>query len=100
MASKLSWFRRAIHLNKLDVTGVICIALVNQRDVVLTDGEAIGDIERRRTAAIEHLVHAAQNGVVIHQTYQAGWRWSHPGGGDGHVGSSVLIAMAWIRLHC
>src|SRR5438105_12244008 len=100
MALKLTRFRRAIHLNKLDVTGVVCIALVNQHDVVLADGEAIGDIERSYSARVERLVGAAEDGVVIHQTYQAGWRWSHPGGGDGHVESSMLIAMHWIRRHC
>src|SRR5438270_3541747 len=99
MALKLSWFRRAIHLNELDVTGVVCIAFVDQHDVVLADGEAIGDIERSYAARVERLVGAAEDGVIIHQTYQAGWRWSHPGGGDGHVESSVLIAMHWIRRH-
>src|SRR5207249_1619716 len=61
---------------------------------------AIGDIERSYAARVEGLVGAAEDGVIIHQTYQAGWRWSHPGGGDGHVESSMLIAMHWIRRHC
>src|SRR5438045_1713784 len=95
--SRLTWFRRAIHLQESDGAGVCAVALVDRHDGVLADGEAVGDVEFRRSAAVERLVHAAEYGVVIHQTYQAGWRGAHSLHAHHNVQSGMLVTVH--RIH-